>query len=326
MLEFKPQPINRCQRSRLRIALGSLKWKLIERWGLYYRRFAERVRSRQRPAIEKLPTLSWSGNADVDVCMLCGHKQLDMGIAASWSLLRFTPDWRLIVFSDGTLRQEDEKMWRSIVPSLQVWHRHEVGALVEQRVSDYPLLQELWSHNCYSSQLLDAHLVGSSSRLLLMDTDVLCLRYPAELMERLRSDHPQIAWNGGRMNGYCAPKHNLDACLGCPLPDYVNAGLLVTPRFASLHFSVMERILAPISAAMNDPGWMSHALLAQTVYAAMVPLCFPSSSIFSRDYAVCNFFAKNPAVMRHYTSPPGIRARFFTEGIPELLRQGARIR
>src|SRR5262245_31982412 len=97
------------KRSRLRKALGDLKWYLIARLDSFRMWRGERVRAIQRPAIESLPALPCSGESDVDVCMLCGRKHLDMGIAASWSLLRFAPRWRLVVFNDGTLGPHDER-------------------------------------------------------------------------------------------------------------------------------------------------------------------------------------------------------------------------
>jgi len=312
-------------RSRLRKILGGVKWGLIERCDQVRYNLAQRLRQRQRPAIESLPRLPWSGRADVDVCMICGRRHLDMGIAAAWSLLRFAPDWRLVVFSDGSLGPEDEETWRSVIPSLHVIHRQAAITETERRIGDFSLIRQMWPRNRYSSQIVDAHLAGHSSFVLLMDSDVLCLRKPTELMHRLQSGEPRISWNEDFQNGYCAPRAELESSLGYALPERVNAGLLLTPRFGREHFEVMERVLEQIGRMMDDPDWMSHLWLAQTVYAAMVPH-FPGSSMLSTDYAVISRElprSRGPAVMRHYVSVPGVRARFFTDGITELLRQAA---
>jgi hypothetical protein len=306
--------------------LGGIKWGLIEQWDQFRYTRSQQLREHQRPTIESLPTLPWSGRSDVDVCMICGHRHLDMGIAASWSLLRFAPDWRLMVFSDGTLQPEDEERWRSVVPSLHVIDRQVVITGIERRIGDLPVIRQVWSRNLYHAQFIDAHLAADSSLLLILDSDVLCLQKPTELMDRLQSGEPRILWNRGDLeDGFCAPRADLETIFGCELPQRVNAGLLVTPRLGREHFEMMEHILERIGQVVGDADWMNHHWLAGTVYAAMAPH-FPGSSMLSTEYAVISRElprSRRPAVMRHYVSVPGVRARFFTDGITELLRQAA---
>jgi hypothetical protein len=304
---------------RLRAVLGHLKWQLIERLDQLRMRRAERLRSHQNSAIERLPPVTWSGRSQVDVCMLCGRQHVDMGIAASWSLLRFAPDWRLVVFSDGTLSQDDERKWRTIIPSLCVVHKEEAAARKVRRLNGLPLLTELCSRNLYSSQLVDSHLAGDGPFVLLLDSDVLCFREPRELLERLKKCASGISWNGDLANCYCAPRGDLEAILECTLPERVNAGVLLAPRFDLSHFDAMELILQKIRAVMNDPDWLKHPWLAQTVYAAL-SVQLPGSSILSPDYAVSTRLS-SPAVMSHYVSIPGIRARYFIQGVKQILRQ-----
>jgi hypothetical protein len=243
-----------------------------------------------------------------------------MGIAASWSLLRFAPDWRLLVFSDGTLQPEDEVKWRSVVPSLRVVDRQVVISEMERRIGDLPFIRQAWSRNFYRAQFIDSHLTAESPLLLILDSDVLCLRRPTELLERLQSGKPHIIWNRGDGEGFCAPRADLEKALGWELPQRVNAGLLATPRFGREHLEMMEHVLERIGRATADPDWLGHYWLAGTVYAAMAAH-FPGSSMLSADYAVMTRAKNRPAVMRHYVSVPCIRARYFREGIRELLRQ-----
>jgi hypothetical protein len=309
------------KRSHLRAMLGGLKWYLIERLDDLRMQRAERLRLTQRPAIENLPTLPWNGKSSVDVCMVCGRRHFDMGIAASWSLLRFVPDWRLVVFSDGTLGPEEERIWRRVVPSMRVIRRDDFASTVEGALAGFPLLRQMWQRNRYHAQLIDAHLAGESSYLLLLDSDVLCFQKPTELIDKSRSLTPSISWNlcKHHKNCYCASNSLLKRGLEYALPDCVNAGLVLTPRFGPHELAKMEGVLERVSGVVRDPDWITHFFVAQTVYAAMA-VKFPGSSPLSADYAVSTRLSR-PAVMRHYVSVPGIRARYFTEGIKELLQQ-----
>jgi hypothetical protein len=307
--------------SRLRKILGAAKWGLIERWDQHWYRRSQALRQRQRIAVANLPAVCSSGRAEVDVCMLCGHRYLDMGIAATWSLLRFLPNWRLGVFSDGTLTAEDVDQWRSVVPSLHVIDRHVVTAAINRELGDLKHIQEIWRRNPFSTQLVDAHFAGDSRFVALLDSDVLCFREPTELIGRARSRENVISWNCDLGNSYCVAKGDLEARVGYALPERVNAGLMLIPRFGRGQFTIMEKVLDQIGQITADPAWMSTNWLAQTTYATMIPR-FPGSAPLSADYAVSTRRSR-PAVMRHYVSVPSIRARFFTEGIPEILRQAA---
>ena len=118
--------------SQLKKTLGKWKCKLFDEWP-YLRRVKQmpEVRRRLVAKLDGIPTIYSPNPIKYEIHMLCGHRDYDMGIWASWSLMRFMDGaGKLYVHSDGSLTEEDIKMWKKVIDSLVVIPRDEADAKV----------------------------------------------------------------------------------------------------------------------------------------------------------------------------------------------------
>lgn len=106
-----------------------------------------------------------------------------MYLTAIKSLLRFQPEVSVVVHSDGTLDGPSRTILSQHVPGVRIIHAEEADAFAEQALGKESLLFT-W-RNVYSSfrRLIDAVLWCRAERRVMMDSDVLFLREPIEILE-----------------------------------------------------------------------------------------------------------------------------------------------
>ncbi len=306
-------------KSRLRQAAGMLKYKILDCWPYKFKELqAAKLREQLRSKAFELPRLPDSKNPKAEIHMLCGKKQLDMGIWASWSILRFMDNAVLYVHSDGTLEDGDISSWEKVIPSLVVIPKGEA----DRRVADtlgttYPLLYAWRCHNWCSAQLVDMHLFGECDRLIVMDSDVLCFNEPVELRDSLMLEEPVFRWSRDVRSCYSESIEVLNSITGLKIPEAFNAGFQLTPRFGSEEFEHLERMIGLLQA--DGRVDINHLWSSQT-YCAMCAARWPDSQALPDRYAVTFGWTPDDAVVRHYVGVPRVRPRYFVEGIPKLLR------
>jgi hypothetical protein len=72
--------------------------------------------------------------------MMCGTNHVNIGIWASWSLLRFLPEASLILHSDGSLKDEYLESYRRVIPNLTLIAKKESDLRARQVLKDnFPL-------------------------------------------------------------------------------------------------------------------------------------------------------------------------------------------
>lgn len=249
--------------------------------------------------------------------MLCGHRDADMGIWATWSLLRFLPSAGLIVHSDGSLTDKDEALWKRVSPHVTFTSPAEREARAEELRTAFPAVHK-WRtvHRC-GSKFVDFHLFGRARRLLLLDSDVLCFSEPRELLEALALPTTSMRWNADITTSYAATPAQLSAILGFPVPDRVNSGFLLTKRWDRDDLAYLDGMLDTLLRhGVPIYEWWAE----QMMYATMASRHDLARS-FSDGYAVVLGRTSPRAVVRHYVGVPRIRPRFHTEGVPRLLAQ-----
>ncbi|MEO5917535.1 MAG: hypothetical protein ABIS50_25120 [Luteolibacter sp.] len=275
------------------------------------------VREKYRPLLDKLPPLPPFRENRYELHMLCGHRDTDMGIWASWSIMRFLDGQaRLYVHSDGTLTEEDGDRWRKIIGEVRVIDRNESDVTVERELAEktthlYPWRCSNWA----SAQLVDIHFFGEAPTMLIMDSDVLTFSKPQEVIDALSASPSKFAWCKDLRDAYSSTPEILQEITGARVPQRLCAGFLVCPRLGIEDFVKLDDQMRKIDA---DPRVeVGHFWSCQTYYA-LVASRFPGSGYFSDLYSNTDGQTNGSQVLRHFVGIPKVRFRYFTEGLARI--------
>lgn len=305
----------------IRKRIGSVKRLLID--DLPYANAMEKVeelRKTHRSSLSGLTPVSGEGDGQgIEVHMLCGSNAADMGMWASWSLMRFIPAGTFVLHSDGSLGETELSSWRQLIPGLVFVPKSSGNESRRERFAVmYPRLEHWRSENPYSSKVIDVHFHGKQPKMIVLDSDVLCFCRPEELLRNYADASINFSWNEDERTCYSLPRAEMEAVVGHSIPDLFNTGILVTKRFCEEDFALMEEALDRcIHAGVSTSGWFEQTLMA--ILAGRLGGGRP----LGPHYRVVGGRTKEEAVMRHYVGVKRIRYRFFKEGIPRLLKQGS---
>jgi hypothetical protein len=260
-----------------------------------------------------------------EVRTMCGEAQSLMGIWASYSLMRFLPEARLVVHSDGTLTRATVERWSRVVPGLRIVSREEGAQSAATRLAGFPRVLDWSSSYHFGAKLGPFYSVGATERLIDMDTDTLTLSEPAEMLACLGSDRCKLAWNRDEKSYYAYPAALLQDVLGeriGPLPECLNGGYMVSFKLGDPEWGFLDAVIAALEAdPRTDPlrYWMH-----QTLFALLASTMGEAARALPPGYGVHKGPTRPDTVMRHYVGNPGIRPRFFVEGVPAVVRDARR--
>ena len=305
--------------SQLKKTLGKWKCKLFDEWP-YLRRVKQmpEVRRRLVAKLDGIPTIYSPNPIKYEIHMLCGHRDYDMGIWASWSLMRFMDGaGKLYVHSDGSLTEEDIKMWKKVIDSLVVIPRDEADAKVASEYREDTKHLYDWRCNYGTSpQLVDSHLYGEAPGIIVMDSDVLVFSKPKELLDSAVESEVKFVWCHDVRNAYSTTPELMKEVTGITLPDRFNCGMLVTPRLTRENHLKLDEIMEQIH---QDGRIDLRRYWACQTYYALLSTDVPGSKALPKSYATTMGATAKDAVLRHYVGAPSIRFRYFTEGVPRVL-------
>lgn len=310
-------------RSPFRQKLGYIKMRTVDaaRVRVLEAR-AGRRRKAQRHAIGQLAPIECVREAEFHVRMLCGHRDADMGIFASWSMARFLAPCAVTVLSDGTLTAEDKAAWSRVLPGMRFVEVEEADELVANRVkTTYPNVWKLRNALFWGRKLIDVHCLDPAPKMILMDSDVLCFRRPDELLNIARNSTYPYAWANDMMYAYPATPEILHEIFGFEVPPRINAGFLLLPNWSDSGFGGFELLEHLIGQILKDGRIpLDHVFIEQMLYAACSTQS-PDARVLSDDYAIRRGKTYPDEVLRHYVGARLIRPRYFLEGVPMLCKQ-----
>ncbi len=270
--------------------------------------------------IDRLPPLAGrTAEAVTDACsahMLCGAQTFDMGVWASYSLLRHLPELPLYVHSDGTLTDDQQRRWAGVLPGTTFVSMADMDARVAAEWAGRLDGLAAWRRGRpLFTKLTDCHLVSACRRVLLFDSDVLCFRDPEALRRACRDGGRAVAWNDDMYEAYAWKSAAVGELAGCSVPSTFNSGCVALPRLSDDDLLWVQDLLARLVAAGANPAhhWMEQTLLGAVAgHLGGGPLPAAYSVQWSK-------VAKGK-VLRHYVSARFVRERFFTEGLPMVAR------
>lgn len=130
-------------------------------------------------------------NAEVAVHSAVPNKHVYAYVLALKSLLRFWSDFLAVVHDDGTLTDASVRFIRHHIPGVEIITRERADRLFDDRVKDEFVKQVRRSYTSYL-KLFDPMFLGDGRRIIIVDTDVLFLDKPTEVIAW--SDSGGIPW------------------------------------------------------------------------------------------------------------------------------------
>lgn len=132
--------------------------------------------------VERTAPIASNPSAATGVHTAVPHKYLYAYLTAAKSFLRYQEDVAVYVHDDGSLTAEDKQLIRRHIPGAKVIDRAWADSEFAKRVNDEFLSKVRGSYTSYL-KLFDPTLVSTNERILIVDTDVLFLKEPAEIMK-----------------------------------------------------------------------------------------------------------------------------------------------
>lgn len=304
----------------IRKQIGQWKCRIVDEWP-YLRKHSKIPIYCKAAAghIDLLPPINTVPGEDcVEIHMLCGHRDVIMGIWASWSLMRFIQDIAvLVVHSDGTITREDEERWKKIVPHVSIISRDVADTIVEKHLGDCAGLVCKWRNGYGTSpQLIDSHLFGKSHKIIIMDTDVLVFKRPEALIDCLRDENVDFAWCEDVRESYSAPAGLLHEVVGCKMPRRFNCGFIVSKRLSLEDYIWLNR---KMRAILDDGRIDLNRYWACQTYYALLAARSGKAKVLPENYSTILGVTSHDCVARHYVGIKRVRFRYYTEGIARLI-------
>jgi len=244
------------------------------------------------------PAMRCNPSAAVEVHTLTAHHHLNMYLTAIKSLLRYHDDVAVVVHDDGSLDAADAARLRDHVNGVRLIDRAAADAELEGHLAGRPCSRQLRQRVVNSLEVFDNILLAKTERMVTLNSDVLFLDEPVELIDWLVRDDRSIA--GVHEERPARQKEVLEA-LGCPFPPHVTTSL------ACLHRDIYDAAFVEEVLARAETDWFT----AQNVY----PLLYHHQGdrhavrFFDKDRYQSSGVFPEGAAFRHYWTSTG----WFTE-------------
>jgi hypothetical protein len=276
------------------------------------------VLQRYLPSLVKNVPAQTFPPCSLPVHLLLSRDSLLMGLWAVRSFQHFTERcWKVIFHDDGSLRDQDEALLQKHFPLAVVWRRADADRKMEAALAKYPNCLQIRRSQVFSLKLFDPFFASEEDRLMVLDSDVLFFKKPAEILEWAGMDQPGFVFNSDFQSAYGISNKNIEARFGMSLREKINSGLALIPR-AGISLDLVEDFLKEF------PKVADHYWMEQTVYALLASK-FGQCGLLPPTYEI-SYNRKRGAscVARHYVTGEGSRQLFFREGVndlaPQLLR------
>lgn len=265
-----------------------------------------------KPLIEKWTWTYWNEvPMPVPVHVLTGEKdwQLCAWMLASW--FTFTEQtWRVIIHDDGTLSSAAKKTLASLFKTARFITRADSDPTMDKLLRPFPFCHEYRAKHPLAQKIFDIPHFCDSDRFIILDSDLLFYRYPAEIMQWVTGNTKDCWFNEDCVESSLITAQTAWEDLGVKLWPRVNSGLCLMQKSA-IDLEFCERALGETSIMQGHIWRIEQTLIAlnasRQVLGGLLPKTYEVS--LSKD-------ASSDAIMRHYVG--AVRDRFFAEGLAKL--------
>lgn len=250
---------------------------------------------------------------DVSVHMLVSSRTWDAGLLAAVSLERHSgKSWQFFFHDDGTL---DEKIAERILrrfPDARVVRRQEADGKARAFLAAHPkCLEHRARHNLFL-KFFDFAAWAPANRFLVLDSDVIFFRRPAEILDWVESGSGDYRYNEDTKEKYCIPRDYLEQGLGLTMWPRFNSGLVLVPKQA-INLDLAETLLGKFETTAHHPQFFE-----QTLYALMGSAWGRGGALPPTYEINWGYFRRPGAACRHYVGAFK-HDLLFIEGAPVTL-------
>jgi hypothetical protein len=128
------------------------------------------------------PALRCNPRSNTAIHTVTARHHLYMYLTAIKSLLRFDPDVTVVVHDDGSLGAEGQALVEQHIPGATFLRREDADKKMNDLLRRYPHCRQLRQRVVNSFELFDNLLLGSTARIVNLNSDVLFLEKPTELL------------------------------------------------------------------------------------------------------------------------------------------------
>lgn len=260
-----------------------------------------------------LPPLP-AGEGPIDCFMLLNEPRLWEGIWSLYSFRRFFGPCRLVVLSDGTLRESSINTIKEIFPNIIIPDAAENDLYVSQYLHRNGLtLCKHWRKNfVFFRKLIDPLLLSRSEKVLLLDSDILHFRPPTAIAEWSAQPDRFLYISDPKENPFCADIDDIQRIAGMSPTTHFCAGYICF-RIDMINLSRIENYLKDrIFENQRISNSFNHTS-EQTIYA--MESAFSHAVRLPASYATCPDPYSEEVIMGHFCGGESTRYRFYTIGL-----------
>lgn len=232
---------------------------------------------------------------DPTVHMLVSSRTWHAGLLAAVAWEHHTGRrWRFFIHEDGTVDEAARRRIRAVLPDVRLVSRPEADGKLAGVLRDHPrCLAQRAKHNLFL-KFSDFAAFAPDGRFLVLDSDVIFFRPPAEILEWVDRGSDTCHYNEDTKEKFCIPRAYLEEALGITMWPRFNSGLVLVPR-AAIDWDLAEKLVSTFESTAHHPQFFE-----QTLYALMGSAWGRGGALPRSHEISWGYFHHRGAVCRHY--------------------------
>lgn len=289
-------------KARTKIYIENIIYKYKEYGWRHHSNITARYRDQLfdsfRPVL-KTKALKCNPVSDVELHVVSGHFHLTMYLLAVKSLLRFYNNLAVVVHDgDGTFTERDMRILKRHIVGIRIIKKVIADKKMEKMLTNFPKTKRYRSHVVNSFELLDNLALADTQKVITMNSDVLFLKRPTQLIRWIKQKKPPIIYVYEKRP---AKQQEFLKEMKCDFPPHFTCALACFYKDV-LDFGVIEGAVSRSTLTKTHP-WV----LGQCIYPLLLNNPSKKYGIRTFDksrYESSGVFKKGP-IFRHYWSSLG---------------------
>ncbi len=250
----------------------------------------------------------------ISVHMLVSSRTWHAGLLAAISFEHSTGRrWPLFIHDDGSVSLAQRQQIKKVLPGVMFIPRSDSDRETSCYLADYPTcLAHRNRHNLFL-KFFDACPFAPHDRFIVLDSDVIFFKRPAEILEWADNRSPTCLYNEDTREKFCIPRDEIEKALPVTLLPRFNSGLVLMQKQA-FNLNLASQLLGAFETTAHAPQFFE-----QTLYALMASTNPGGGAPLPRTYNISwGYWRDRGSICRHYVGDFK-HDLLYIEGAPLLL-------